>query len=360
MDTLLHEGVPVLRVVPGSPAAQAGLQPGEVLAAVDGKPVKQTADLLAAVDAKKAEGQAGAARCKGAAGAARAWTSRSAETPQEIPLNDPSLLYNKVMMDLRQQVEGYPGTEAAAFARLNLAICAMHFGDFAAAHEHLLKARAELPPRPGPLAGHGALLPRAWPSSGSATRRRRWTPTAPPPASRTRRSSTTTARRWRRWPRGGAGPERAPPAAAPRLGAAPTAREVEFPLDGERACSWAATRTRDIRVDEPLVSRAHARIERRGDALRRARPRLDEPHPRQRRARARARAARTATSSGSAARAAASCRRPRTPSPPASRLGARPLQRAPIPLPEVGRRLVRRPREREERVVGDAALRTTS
>jgi len=52
-------------------------------------------------------------------------------------------------MDLRQQVEGYPGTEAAAFARLNLAVCAMHFGDFAAAHEHLLKARAELPQRPG-------------------------------------------------------------------------------------------------------------------------------------------------------------------------------------------------------------------
>ena len=53
------------------------------------------------------------------------------------------------MMDLRQQVEGYPGTEPAAFARLNLALCAMHFSDFAAAHEHLLKARDELPRRAG-------------------------------------------------------------------------------------------------------------------------------------------------------------------------------------------------------------------
>jgi Tfp pilus assembly protein PilF len=53
------------------------------------------------------------------------------------------------MMDLWQQVQGYPGTEAAAFARFNLALCAMHFGDFAAAHEHLLKARNELPQRPG-------------------------------------------------------------------------------------------------------------------------------------------------------------------------------------------------------------------
>jgi tetratricopeptide (TPR) repeat protein len=148
VDSSMFEGVPVLRVVSGSPAAQAGVQAAEVLAAVDGKAVKQTSDLLAAVDAKKAKDKLGLS-LKGAGGAARAVDVTLAETPQEIPLNDPSLLYNKVMMDLRQQVEGYPGTETAAFARLNLAICAMHFGDFAAAHEHLLKARAELPARPG-------------------------------------------------------------------------------------------------------------------------------------------------------------------------------------------------------------------
>jgi hypothetical protein len=148
VDSSMFEGVPVLRVVPGSPAAQAGVQPAEVLAAVDGKPVKQTSDLLAAVEGKKAKDKLGL-QFKGAGGAERALDVTLADTPQEIPLNDPSLLYNKVMMDLRQQVEGYPGTETAAFARLNLAICAMHFGDFAAAHEHLLKARTELPARPG-------------------------------------------------------------------------------------------------------------------------------------------------------------------------------------------------------------------
>ena len=40
------------------------------------------------------------------------------ETAQEIPLYDSKLLYNAVMVDLRQKVEGYPGTERAAFARL--------------------------------------------------------------------------------------------------------------------------------------------------------------------------------------------------------------------------------------------------
>jgi hypothetical protein len=148
VDTLLHEGVPVLRVVPGSPAAQAGVQPGDVVEALDGQPVKGTADLLAALAARKPKDRV-ALRLKGAAGAGRTAELALGETPQEIPLNDPSLLYNKVMMDLRQQVEGYPGTEAAAFARLNLALCGMHFSDFAAAHEHLLKARDELPARAG-------------------------------------------------------------------------------------------------------------------------------------------------------------------------------------------------------------------
>jgi tetratricopeptide (TPR) repeat protein len=147
VDTLLHEGVPVLRVVPGSPAAQAQVRPGEVLTAVDGKPVKASIELIRAVEAKKAKDKLGLG-LKGAAGD-RVVDLTLAETPQEIPLNDPTLFYNKVMMDLLQQVIGYPGTESAAFARLNLAICAMHFGDFAAAHDHLLKAKGELPARPG-------------------------------------------------------------------------------------------------------------------------------------------------------------------------------------------------------------------
>jgi hypothetical protein len=147
VDTLLHDGVPVLRVVPGSPAAKAGIQPGEVVVSADGKPVKQTADLLAVVAAKQPQEKMKLQLTGGAA--PRALDLGLDQTPQEIPLNDPALIYNKVMMDLRHQVEGYPGTEEAAFARLNLALAAMHFGDFAAAHEHLLKARTELPQRPG-------------------------------------------------------------------------------------------------------------------------------------------------------------------------------------------------------------------
>ena len=58
------------------------------------------------------------------------------------------------MMELRQQAEGYPGTQKAALARLNLGICSMHFDDFAAAREYLLKAASKpelggLEPKPG-------------------------------------------------------------------------------------------------------------------------------------------------------------------------------------------------------------------
>jgi tetratricopeptide (TPR) repeat protein len=152
VDTRQHEGVPVLRVVPGSPAALAGVEPGVVLFAVDGQPVKRTSDLIAAVELKKAHDVLGL-HLRGPSGD-RVVEVRLALTPQEIPLNDSTLLYNKVMMDLRQQVDGYPGTERAALARLNLGLCAMHFDDFASAREHLQRAaeppeQGGLPVRPG-------------------------------------------------------------------------------------------------------------------------------------------------------------------------------------------------------------------
>lgn len=147
VDTRLHQGVPVLRVVPGSPAFKAGIRPGDVVQSAGQGPVTSTPELLELVEAGK-PGDTLALHVQ-AEGGARVVELALERTPQEIPLNDPDLLYNKVMMDLRQQVEGYPGTEAAAFARLNLGLAAMHFGDFAAAHDHFAQAVKELPQRPG-------------------------------------------------------------------------------------------------------------------------------------------------------------------------------------------------------------------
>jgi tetratricopeptide (TPR) repeat protein len=157
VDTLLGDGVPVLRVVPGSPAAQAGVQPGDVVLSVDTRPLEGTADLLAAVAARRPGDKLILQIRGGAAGAgSRTVDLTLAESAREVPLHDPQLVYNKAMMDLRSTVEGYPGTEAAAYASLNLALCAMHFSDFAGAHEYLQKARTELPARPGLSRGTAA------------------------------------------------------------------------------------------------------------------------------------------------------------------------------------------------------------
>jgi tetratricopeptide (TPR) repeat protein len=150
VDTLLHEGVPVIRIIPGSPAEQAGIQPGDLLLSLDGQPAKRTADLLAALAAKK-PGDRIALQLRGAAvgSVPRVLELVVGETAREIPLVDPQLVYNKAMMDQRSTVEGYPGTEQAAYAWLNLALCAMHFSDYAGAHDYLQKAKNELPVRPG-------------------------------------------------------------------------------------------------------------------------------------------------------------------------------------------------------------------
>jgi tetratricopeptide (TPR) repeat protein len=147
VDTLMGQGVPLLRVVGGSPAAMAGLQPGDRVEAVDGQPIQQTAEILAAVAAKR-PGDRLEVRVR-RAGTVTTEELELGESVREIPLFDPDLNYNRAMMELRGVVDGYPGTEQAAYAWLNLALCAMHFGDFAGAHDSLQEAKTELPERPG-------------------------------------------------------------------------------------------------------------------------------------------------------------------------------------------------------------------
>lgn len=147
VDSHEVQGLTVVRVIPNGPAAQAGLAAGDVLEAVDGQPVTATRELLELIDGRKAGDTLGL-HVRGATGT-RTLTLTLGQTPREVPLNDNALLYNKVMMDLRQRADGYPGTELSALARLNLGICSMHFGDFAAAHDHLSRAKPELPTTPG-------------------------------------------------------------------------------------------------------------------------------------------------------------------------------------------------------------------
>lgn len=146
IDTLTESGPVVLRVLPGSPAQKAGIVPGAVVTAAAGKPVASTADLERAV----AAAQAGKISLTVAQAATPTTLELPIESaPRELRLGQDAVLYNKFLMDLRQTIDGYPGTDAAAIARLNLGLVALHFRDFAAAHEAFVRARNELGDRPG-------------------------------------------------------------------------------------------------------------------------------------------------------------------------------------------------------------------
>jgi tetratricopeptide (TPR) repeat protein len=154
IDTLLHDGPVVLRVVPGSPADQAAFLKGHVVTEAGGRKISRSDELLAVIDA------AGS----GKPVSLTVTTSEGPKTvnlpledaPREISLATAGALANKVAMDLRQTIEGYPGSENAAFARLNLGLIALGLRDYSGAHDAFIKAANELPLAPGLSRGTAA------------------------------------------------------------------------------------------------------------------------------------------------------------------------------------------------------------
>jgi tetratricopeptide (TPR) repeat protein len=154
VDTLLHEGPVVVRVVPGSPADKAAFAKGHVITAVGGKTITRTDELLAATAAASTTRRL-SITVNSAAGP-RTVDLPLEDEPREISLSGAGALANKISMDLRQTIEGYPGSENAAFARLNLGLIALTQGDYAGAHDAFIKAKNELPNAPGLSRGTAA------------------------------------------------------------------------------------------------------------------------------------------------------------------------------------------------------------
>lgn len=154
VDTLLHEGPVVLRVVPGSPADKAAFVKGHVITAAGGRPVTRTEELLAAIAA------AGTTKplsiTANAAGGPKTVDLLLEDAPREISFLGAGVLANKISMDLRQTIEGYPGSANAAFARLNLGLIALGLHDYSGAHDAFIKAKNELPTAPGLSRGTAA------------------------------------------------------------------------------------------------------------------------------------------------------------------------------------------------------------
>lgn len=154
VDTLLHEGPVVLRVVPGSPADKAAFVKGHVITAAGGRKITKTEELLAAIAA------AGTTKplsiTASAAGGPKTVDLLMEDAPREISFLGAGVLANKISMDLRQTIEGYPGSANAAFARLNLGLIALGLHDYSGAHDAFIKAKNELPSAPGLSRGTAA------------------------------------------------------------------------------------------------------------------------------------------------------------------------------------------------------------
>lgn len=154
VDTLLHQGPVVLRVVSGSPAEKAGFAPGHVITAAAGGAITRTDELLAAI--KAVGGNKVLSLTTEAAGGPRTVDLTLVDAPREISLSGGDMIANKVSMDLRQTIEGYPGSENAAFARLNLGLIFLALHDYSGAHDAFVKAKNELPTAPGLSRGAAA------------------------------------------------------------------------------------------------------------------------------------------------------------------------------------------------------------
>ena len=143
VDTHLRSGSTVLKIGPNGPAAQAGIELGDVIVEVEGEPIKDTLALLTKVGAKK-PGDTLSIRLQ-RQGASRDAQISVGTTPLEIPMKRSGFLYNKAIIDLRHRMVVEPSVEP--LARLNLALCHMELGNYETAlREHLPRITLSVEP----------------------------------------------------------------------------------------------------------------------------------------------------------------------------------------------------------------------
>ncbi len=129
-DTQLDDAPIVARVLPGSPAAKAGLRLGDRLRAVGNRKVVSTREAEQAIAAEMARpGGLKAAVVLAVDDATGSRTARlqPGESPLVIPLTDPSLLYNRMLAEFRMRSRGAPDDSERGVALLNLGVAFMHF-----------------------------------------------------------------------------------------------------------------------------------------------------------------------------------------------------------------------------------------
>ena len=120
----------VVRVLPGSPAAKAGMQVGDRVRAVESKEVSGAGGVQQAVAAGALRGGGSTSPVVLAvhgAGGQRTVRLAPGESPVLIPLSDPDLLYNRALAEYRLRSRAASDETERGVAFLNMGIALMHF-----------------------------------------------------------------------------------------------------------------------------------------------------------------------------------------------------------------------------------------
>jgi hypothetical protein len=154
VDLAGTSGAVVIR--PGGVGAKAGLVVGDIIVGVGGAPVASVAEFRAKLGALKAPAADVALDVKKPTGEARKVTVPLAFAPDALPMRDPNLLYNALLLALQDAAKVARTPAERSAAALNLAVVDMRLGNWDDAQTAL--GDAHLPDGPGVSAGTVAYL----------------------------------------------------------------------------------------------------------------------------------------------------------------------------------------------------------
>ena len=154
VDVSGQPGATVIRTGPAS--TKAGLAAGDVIVGAGGKPVTSVAELRAAIAAVPPAATATLALDVKNGAATRKVAGGLARVADTIPLRDPSILYNKAIIELQDDIASAQNATERSAAQLNLAIVHMRLGNWDEARAALKEV--SLPDGAGVSAGTIAYL----------------------------------------------------------------------------------------------------------------------------------------------------------------------------------------------------------
>ncbi|MFN3477452.1 MAG: PDZ domain-containing protein, partial [Candidatus Methylomirabilales bacterium] len=125
----------------------AGLAPGDVIVAADGKPVASASDLQVRAAAAPAGGTL-TLDVRGRDGSTRQVKLPVIEMPNPLRLGNRTPVYNKAILEMREALQTADNPLEQAVARLNLAIAHVSLHDWEEALDLLGGNRAAEPPAP--------------------------------------------------------------------------------------------------------------------------------------------------------------------------------------------------------------------